>query len=587
MRADAFRPGSAETEQLLRILRELRVRQSELELRDISEHKRIDAELGRAHDELELRVAERTTELARAVAQVRKNKERLYFALETCHTGAWDLNLDERTSFRSPEHDRIFGYQEQLPQWSYALFLDHVLPEDRETVNRKFQRSLENRSDWNFECRIRRADGLIRWIRVAGRHRQEPENSAHHIMGIVQDITIRKQIEEEILRLNRELEQRVVERTADLAKANELLQLANEEWLNTFNASTDPIMILDCSGRIRRANSAMAALCGMRIEECVGRCCYDLVHHADAPFPLCPHFQMLQDGLAHTEEIFEPNLGRHLLVTVSPLHDAEGNLTGSMHYIKDITSLKEAEQVLANAKNELESRVAERTSALAKANEKMRRVSFELVWAEEKERERIAGELHDQVGQTLLLAKMKLDALADAIPLDSLRSSAQQASALVESSIQDIRSLTFRMRPPLLDTAGIKIALEWLCSSISSDYHLQVDFVCNCQPDSLSTELRYSLYQAVRELLLNVVKHAGTDQARLLLSNENNTLVVRVVDQGSGLRHPEAILNYVNKGSYGLYHVQQRIEHMGGTFAVESAPGRGTSITVTVPYCEE
>lgn len=392
---------------------------------------------------------------------------------------------------------------------------------------------------------------------------------------------------EEIHLPNKELEQRIAERTTALARANKQLRLANGEWLNTFNASTDPIMILDCSGRIRRANSAMAALCGIRIEECVGRCCYDLVHHADAPFPLCPHFQMLQDGLAHTEEVFEPHLGRHLLVTVSPLYDADGTLTGSLHYIKDITPLKEAEQVLANAKSELERRVEERTSALTQANDKMRKVSFELVWAEEKERERIAGELHDQVGQTLLLAKLKLDALADKIPTDSLRSLAGQVVALVETSINDIRSLTFRMRPPLLDTAGIDTALEWLCSSISSDYHLQVNFTCDCQPGPLSSELRYSLYQAVRELLLNVVKHAGTDQAQLSLNNENSTLVVRIVDHGSGFSHPETIMKYVNKGSYGLYHVQQRIEHMGGTFTLESAPGRGTSITITVPNREE
>ena len=184
-----------------------------------------------------------------------------------------------------------------------------------------------------------------------------------------------------------------------------------------------------------------------------------------------------------------------------------------------MTGLRKALKLLQKANDELETRVAERTSELARAHEEMKKVSFELIWAEEKERERIAGELHDQVGQSLLLAKMKLDALEDRLPDESLRSWAAEAASLVEISIHDIRSLTFRMRPPLLDTAGIDTVLEWLCTSISNDYDLQVDFTSDCQPRPLSAETRYSLYQAVRELLINVAKHARTQRAQVSLDN--------------------------------------------------------------------
>jgi signal transduction histidine kinase len=293
---------------------------------------------------------------------------------------------------------------------------------------------------------------------------------------------------------------------------------------------------------------------------------------------------MLRDRRPHTEEIFEENIGKHLLVTVSPLFDANGSLTGSMHYLKDISTIKEAEQVLANAKIDLECKVIERTAELADAHEQMKRVTFELIWAEEKERERIAAELHDQVGQSLLLAKLKLDALEDKLSDDSLHSYALDASSLIDTSIQDIRSLTFRMRPPLLDNAGIVTSLEWLCSSISNDYNLQVDFADDGQPKPLSTEMRYSLYQAVRELLLNVVKHAGTETAQLSITTDNHTLAVHVADNGVGFNHSDAILKHVNNGGYGLYNVKQRIEQMGGRFTIESAPGKGTSVTLRMPF---
>jgi signal transduction histidine kinase len=179
---------------------------------------------------------------------------------------------------------------------------------------------------------------------------------------------------------------------------------------------------------------------------------------------------------------------------------------------------------------------------------------------------------------------MKLDALEDILTDDSLHTYAVDASSLIETSIHDIRSLTFRMRPPILDTAGIETALEWLCSSISGDYKIRVEFADNCQyKPLLPNELRYSLYQAVRELLLNVVKHAGTETAQLTVSTENQNLVVQVADNGVGFNRPDAIMKHVHNGGYGLYNVRQRIEQMGGRFDVESAPGRGTSVTLKIP----
>ena len=127
---------------------------------------------------------------------LRESEERLNFALETSHTGAWDLDLVDHTAFRSIEHDRIFGYAELLPKWTYEMFLEHVLPEDRAMVDGKFRRAMETRGDWNFECRIRRTDGQVRWIWGAGRHRLDAAGTVRRMAGIVQDITERKEVEE-------------------------------------------------------------------------------------------------------------------------------------------------------------------------------------------------------------------------------------------------------------------------------------------------------------------------------------------------------------------------------------------------------
>jgi len=157
-------------------------------------------------------------ELQDRETSLRESEERLRFALETIHTGAWVLDLTNHNSFRSLEHDRIFGYPGMLPEWTYEMFLEHVLPEDREMVEGKFRQAMVDKSDWNFECRIRRADGAVCWIWAAGRHTQDAQGSHRRMAGIVQDITGRKHVEE------------------DMKKQKQLLEDANRE-LESFSYS--------------------------------------------------------------------------------------------------------------------------------------------------------------------------------------------------------------------------------------------------------------------------------------------------------------------------------------------------------------
>ncbi len=184
---------------------------------------RIEAQataLQRAHDDLELRVRERT-------AQLGESEERLNFALRTSHTGGWDLDLVSHTAHRTLEHDRIFGYGSLLPLWNYEIFLEHVLPEDRAEVDRRFREATAAQTEWRFECRIRRVDGEVRWILAAGEHQRDEAGQMRRMAGIVQDITERKRAELALVEAHASLEQRVRERTAELAVATERAQAAD------------------------------------------------------------------------------------------------------------------------------------------------------------------------------------------------------------------------------------------------------------------------------------------------------------------------------------------------------------------------
>jgi len=135
-------------------------------------------------------------EQARAEEALRQSDQRLKFVLETCRIGAWDMDIVDHTTIRSPEHDRIYGYEIPLPQWTYEMFLEHVVPEDRAHVDATYQKAVKNQSSWDFEFRIRRPDGQVRWIWATGSHKPEASGRSRRVAGIVLDITERKQAED-------------------------------------------------------------------------------------------------------------------------------------------------------------------------------------------------------------------------------------------------------------------------------------------------------------------------------------------------------------------------------------------------------
>jgi PAS domain S-box-containing protein len=138
------------------------------------------------------------TERKEAEEALCRSEERLNFILRESHTGGWDMDLVNQVACRTEEHDRIFGYDPPVPEWTYQTFLDHVIPEDRPEVDRLFREATRLQGDWNFECRIRRKDGEVRWIWASGEHHRDRKGRMRYIRGIIQDITERKRVEEEL-----------------------------------------------------------------------------------------------------------------------------------------------------------------------------------------------------------------------------------------------------------------------------------------------------------------------------------------------------------------------------------------------------
>lgn len=221
--------------------------------------------------------------------------------------------------------------------------------------------------------------------------------------------------------------------------------------------------------------------------------------------------------------------------------------------------------------------------ALEKKRRQLAELSSELSLAEERERKNIAAMLHDHIGQTLLLGRIKLGALAvNTIPKDQQKTVAEIKDLLDQVTL-DIHKLTVQLSPPILATAGLEAALEWLGRRMEEDYGLFVEFEDDLRMKPLKEEVRSVVYQCARELLINVAKHAKTDHARIVVARDGNHFCLTVEDDGFGF-DPAMLEHDSSKDlSFGLLSIQIRMERLGGGVIYESSPGHGSRMTLLSP----
>jgi signal transduction histidine kinase len=246
-------------------------------------------------------------------------------------------------------------------------------------------------------------------------------------------------------------------------------------------------------------------------------------------------------------------------LTVSPFRDDAAQLRYAIGMVEDITEQKKNEEDIRSYQ------------------EQLRSLASDLSLAEENEKRRLATELHDQVGQILALAQIKLGALRESASTTALAAPLEEIRRLLEQSIRFTRSLTFELSPPILYDLGFEAAVEWLADMMQEQQGLPIEINRNgYPPQPLNEEIRVLLFQAVRELLVNVVKHAKASRVQISMAKEGRFLKVTVSDDGVGLS-PE-----VSQG-FGLFSIRERLKYLGGQLELVSEPGQGAQVAMTVP----
>lgn len=341
------------------------------------------------------------------------------------------------------------------------------------------------------------------------------------------------------------------------------------------------LLVLDDSLRIKMANESFYQLFRVSPEETEGVLLYELGNHQwDIPELRTLLEQILpEDEIVNDYEIehdFEKIGYRIMLLNARRIDHLQLILLA----IEDITERKKALREVKSVNDTLEERIEERTGEI-------RKLISRLTDSEQQERRRISGILHDDLQQVLFAIQINLEILQEEIDPDNQKHLSKQVSetiGMTKESIEKTRRLTNDLNPPVLQSPELTGIMEWVAERFYERYDLETELKENIHFTIPDREVRVVLLHSVRELLFNIVKHAGTGQATIKIDGTAGELMaIEVIDEGSGF-NPKEIGNGIEKGAgFGLYSIFERLNLFGGSLEIESAPGEGTRMTIQMP----
>jgi PAS domain S-box-containing protein len=423
---------------------------------------------------------------------------------------------------------------------------EHFLADDRQVMESGVPKM-------NIVEPLLHADGTVAWFETCKVPLYDSDDNVIGVLGTSNDITGQKRTEE-------------------------ALRASEAEKSLILNSTMDYVTYLDPAMKIVWTNRKTSTMANLPLEELIGRHCWEVIHRRDKPCENCPVLLARDTGEPQNMEKHHTN-GLVLKMRAYPIKNTDGRLLGIAEFVSDITERKHAEEALRKAHDQLESRVRERTEQLTS-------LTAELSLVEERERRRIATELHDQVGQTLIMSKIQLGSLSPELPAEQFEALLGEIREQITRSIEDIRTLTFQLSPPLLYEVGFEAAVEWLAEEFEDQHGLRVVFQDDGKRKPLDQEEGVALYQMIRELLVNIVKHAKAKKVKIAVEKVADAVRITVADDGTGFDGSQAPRPGKRNGGFGLFNIHQRIEHLGGELAIESKTNGGTRIALLFPLRE-
>jgi PAS domain S-box-containing protein len=452
------------------------------------------------------------------------------------------INKRGRIVYVNNKCEEVIGYKrEELCSENFD-FRSLIAPESLDLIKEKFAQHLRGQEVQPYDYSIIKKNGeRIEAINASKLIQYEGQTA---ILGIVTDITGRK-------------------------RAEQALRESEERLKILFESAPDAIYLADSEGRFVDGNRAAENLIGYAREDIIGK------KVADVDLLSAEQLSRAQTNLKKViaGELSGPNEytvkrrdGTYVSIEVRNFPVKIGGKILSLGIARDITEHKRTEQELLEHQDKLKS------------------LASQLSLTEERERYRLATDLHDQISQSLVISKIKLDQLRRSSGSDELDEPLEDISNCLGRVIDDTRALTFDLSYPILYELGFEAAVgEWLIEQIQEKHRIETEFKDDGLPKPLDDDICVLLFRNVREILINVVKHAQASKVRVSIRKIDDNIQVSVEDNGIGFDPLEVTKKATKRAEFGLFSIRERLEQLSGIIVIESKPGSGSKITMRAP----
>ena len=456
------------------------------------------------------------------------------------------------------DHSFSFGVRKDWPELSTIINkgLDTISSEEELAIRNKYL-------SIKYELGTSIKD-VLRWVLVVG-------GSAFGIVLLF--VFWNRSLATKVRERTHELTNSNILLTAEVAqrtKAEKLLRESRDYLKNLTDSLPDAVFSVKMPERtIEWANDTFTVL-GYEPKECVERTTEFL-------YPSKEDFLTFGDKLTsaiaegkeifHTEQFLTKKSGEIFPAEITlSFFKEEGELVSVTTIVRDIAERKQNEQ------------------ALLAYQERLKALASQLTLVEEKERRRIAADLHDHVGQLLAFSRIRLATARKSITESQPAALLDDISQDLLQAVQETRNLMFDLSSPSMNEMGLAAAIsEWLEEQAEKRYGLVTEFIADDQKMPLNDDMRIMLYRNVRELLTNVVKHAQAKKVSVRVEHDDDSVKIVVQDDGVGF-DPDAV-SQTSKGSesFGLFSIKERMTDLGGSLEIMSEPGKGCKATLTAP----
>jgi len=495
-------------------------------------------------------------------------------------TGFFTLDSDGKIVKATPTGARLLGVH--LDELLNQPFSDFIAADFQQRFRVHCKQVLENQTRQSCDVKLLRGDSRPLYVQIESAADGKNAANGRHIQTAVTEITARKQAESALQKARDELEKRVAERTAELAEANkelrqritecELAENALRESELKYGTLVEDALIgvyIAQDGKIVFANDKFSKIYDYSKAELIGMPSLDLVHPEDRTM---------------VKELREKRLKG---MKVPSGYEIRGlKRDGTTIWVMRSYSL-----IIFNGRPAISGIVADMTErriaedALRKSDKELRILSNQLLSAEEKERKRIARELHDGIGQTLSAIKFSvenairdLQERRDALDIKSL----EGLVPLTQKTIEEVRRIVKDLRPAILDDLGILATITWFCREFQKVYsNIRIEKKINIAENDIPLPLKTTIYRVLQEALNNVAKHSQADSVCLSMQKRSKTIELIVQDNGNGFDLEKTISLNPSQRGFGLASMRERAELEGGTFDIQSVINQGTTIRVS------